>query len=199
MRAVWIDAGQNPDYPRLGAAGADSVYFDIRDERLTPAYFGGVAAHGLEVGVYAAANWYGNVTGSRFADLVSGRLDDIARGTVPSFPMVCLDIEVHDPSYIIGALRRWREHRPQRVTDWTLEGHQGGILTAGQWLVAGQLVRFIVPQLYNGAMTQVWDGFAMAKDLNDHGLPFGSVRPFYDAAHLPVWWDGYAFTQGRLP
>src|SRR5581483_3217382 len=43
-------------------------------------------------------------------------------------PPVCLDIEVHDISYVLGCLRRWRQLRPTRETDWTLEGMQGGLL-----------------------------------------------------------------------
>ena len=199
MRAVWVDAGNDPNYAKLVAVGATAAYFDIRDERLMPSYFAEVKSHGLEVGVYAAVNWYGNVTGPVFADLVSSRLEVIAKASSPDTPMVCLDIEVKDPSFVLGALRRWRVHRAVRVTDYTLEGHQGAILNAGQWLAVASLVRYVVPQCYDGAMAQVWDAFAMAKDLYDHGLPFPSVRPFYDAAHLPEWWDGYAFTMGRLP
>lgn len=201
MRAVWVDAGNDPDYPKLGANGIDAAYFDIREARLDAAYLTTVRNHGLGVGVYAAWNWpeYKNMTGAQFATAVSRRLEAIAPGSEPTFPMVCLDIEAHDAAYIFGALRQWRKHRASRVTDWTLEGHQGGILTPGQWLAVAGLVRYAVPQCYNGAMTQTWDSFAMALDLFAHGLPFPSVRPFYDAAHLPEWWDGYAFTQGRLP
>jgi hypothetical protein len=37
------------------------------------------------------------------------------------------------------------------------------------------------------------------RDLTKRGFPESSVSMFYDAAQLGVGWDGYAFTQGRLP
>lgn len=199
MRAAWVDKGNDPDYAKLAANGITAAYFDIRDPRLSVAYFNAQRGHGLAVGVYAVDSWWPGDTGPQFATWVSKLLDGLAPETAPDFPMVCLDLETKDAGFLLGALQQWRKHRPNRVTDWTLEGHQGGILNPAQWLLASQRVRYIVPQCYNGAMTEVWDTFAMAKYLNDYGLPFASVRPFYDAAHLPAWWDGYAFTQGRLP
>lgn len=199
MRAVWIDKGNDPDYPKLAANGINDPYFDIRDPRLSLAYLMAVRAKGGAPGLYADPTWWPGISAPDFATKVSQLLGAIAPNTQPDFPMVCLDIETKDADYILGALRQWRKHRPNRVTDWTLEGHQGGILTPAQWLVVSSLVRYVVPQCYNGPMTQVFDTFAMAKYLNDYGLPFQDIRPFYDAAHLPEYWDGYAFTQGRLP
>lgn len=199
MRAVWIDAGNDPDYVKLTANGITAVYFDIRDPRLNIAYFTTQRAKGFAVGVFADPSWWPSDSGPQFATRVSRLLDGLGKAPAPAYIAVCLDMETHNAGFLLGALRQWRKHRPSRVTDWTLEGHQGGILTPAQWLSASQLVRYIVPQCYNGAVSETWDSFSMANDLYSHGCPFGDIRPFYDAAHLPEWWDGYAFTQGRLP
>ena len=43
------------------------------------------------------------------------------------------------------------------------------------------------------------DTLVVARDLTKMGLPDALITPFYDAGHLPVAWDGFAFTMGRLP
>lgn len=201
MRAIWIDEGNDANYAKLAALGITEPCYSLRDPRVTKPYLQAAKAHAgvTAVGVYFAWNWWPALTGVQLAEKVSALCAPLFKSTAPDFPYVCADIEAADTGYAVAFLRRWRELRPQRVTDWTLEGHKGATLPAATWLVVSGLVRYVVPQCYNGAMTQTWDTFAMADDLYDHGLPFHSVRPFYDAAHLPEWWDGYAFTQGRLP
>jgi len=55
----------------------------------------------------------------------------------------------------------------------------------------------LVPQYYLGNMTPV------AQDVEYNRVqarfPTAAISGFYDAAHLPVDWDGFAFIQGRLP
>lgn len=201
LRACWVDAGNDPDPVKLKAHGVTAPVFDIREPRLNLRYLTTWRAQFAAVGVYAAWNWNSALTGPEFATWVSRRLQVIAPNTAPDFPFVCLDMETDNVAYLTGASVQWRKHRPDRVTDWTLEGHKGGIFTdhpAARIILSADF-RYIVPQCYNGALTQLWDTFAMTKDLVDAGFPFQSIRPFYDAAHLPEWWDGYAFTQGRLP
>lgn len=205
IRAVWVDEGNDANYAKLKAIGAVPC-FAIRDPRVDLAYLTMVKAKGFDsVGVYVVASWY-KLTAAKFATLVSSELTRIAPQTPPGFPFVCVDMEGKTgtvkpglPDYQISFMRQWRKHRPDRVTDMTIEGHQGGLYNEGaaDWL--GRQVRYMVPQCYNAAMTQVWDSFAMALDLCTAGFKVEGIRPFYDAAHLPEWWDGYAFTQGRLP
>ena len=201
MRTVWVNAGNDPDYEKLKSHGITLVQFDVRDPRLTVPYLDAVKAKGYEIGVYAVWNWdeTKNLSGPEFATWTSEQLKRIKPADWASFGNVCLNIERYEPGYVLGALRQWRQHRSKVVTDYTLEGHKGGIFTVAQWLEIGMRVRYVVPQCYNGAMTQVWDSYAMTLDLVSHGLPFSKIRPFYDAARLDHWWDGYAFTQGRLP
>lgn len=199
-RSLWVDANNDCDYAKAKANLIAAAYFDIRDPRLTLAYFEGVRAQGIMPGVYAAANWFPRLSGPAFADSISAMLEIIAPRTPAEFPMVCLDIEKDDiAGYLLPALRRWRTHRPNRVTDLTIEGHKGALFSPSQVINVVAKVRYVVPQCYNGAMTQVWDSCAMSRDLTDAGFPTAHVYPFLDAAHLGNWWEGYAFTQGRLP
>ncbi len=204
-RAIWIDAGNDANAPKLHAAGIDAAYFDIRDPRITYDYLRGVVAQGFTAGVYAVASWYPALSGSAFATAVSHRLDAILESKPgdPAFPMVCLDIEKDDVrGYVLPALAQWRRHRPKRVTDLTIEGHKGGIFSPSDVIQVVAKVRYTVPQCYNGAMSQVWDTYAMTCNLVAAGFPVAGICPFYDAAHLPDYWGipaGYAFTQGRLP
>ena len=202
MRAAWIDAGNDPQYAKLAANGITWPYFDARDDRLTSAYLDAVAAHaGIDgAGVYVVASWFPTMTPGQLAEWTDARLRQIGwAGNAP----VMFDIEVGAlMPYVLTCLVRWRELRPRRITDLTIEGHKGGLFsTAAAKAIAGR-VRYVVPQCYNGAMDQLWDTYAMTLNLTDAGFPLAKVCPFYDAAALPEWWGipaGFAFTQGRLP
>ena len=196
FRALWIYAGNDAPYAKFKAAGVTDVYFDIREPRLSRNYFDAVATHGLGVGVYAAWNWWPNLTGEQFATKVSQRLEDIAPTTPPVYPKVCLDIETHSVPWIIAALTQWRKHRPGRVTDWTLESFQGGLFRPADVLSIEGRVRYTVPQFYVGDMAPV-AGLESARNLADAGFDWGHIVGFYDATALPEWWQGYAL--GTLP
>lgn len=202
MRAAWGHPGSDPPYPELDDNGIRWPYFDIREPRLTPTYLDAVCAHPAVdgVGVYAVASWQHEDEPEAFAEWVDARLRHI--GWLGN-PPVCLDVEVADlADYCVRALTRWRELRPKRVTDLTIEGHKGGLFSPAQVVHVVAKVRYTVPQCYNGALSQVWDSYAMACDLVAAGFPIATVCPFYDAAHLPEWWGlpaGYAFTWERLP
>lgn len=194
MKAVWIDNGADPNYDKLRAHGIDSAYFDPRDPRVTAGYLDVVRANGLAAGLYFAWNWYPNMTGAWFATKVDQELRRIAwHGNAP----VCLDIETHDVSYITGCLERWRQLRPTRQTDWTMEGMQGGLFSpqAVSEIVAAN-VR-LAPSFYGGDMSPL--GHSVILDLLMAGFPGDRIIGMYDAAALPYRWTGYAFTQGRLP
>lgn len=201
MRACWIDAGSDPDYPKLAANGITWPYFDIREERLTPDYLDAVRGHaGIEgVGVYAVASWYPSATPEGFANIADQRLRQIGwRGN----PAVMFDIEVADlVAYVLACLGAWRQLRPTRTTDLTIEGHKGALFNAADVINTVAKVRYVVPQCYDGAMNP-WDTWAIVADLWAAGFPPAKTCPFYDAAHLLPWWGspaGFAFTQGRLP
>jgi hypothetical protein len=158
---------------------------------------------GYASGVYAAWNWIPQETnGAAFAEWVDARIKAlVAEGLVitPSRPKVQLNNERHEPEVILAMLRRWRQLRPTTDTSWTMEGGQGGWMTPA--FVAEVLTRRcrLSPQLYNGPMTEVWDSLTYTRDLTKRGFPDALISPFYDAAKMPVGWDGFSFTMGRLP
>lgn len=199
MRAIWVDEGNDADYAKLAANGITEPCYALRDPRVTGQYLRNVQARGLDPGVYVVKSWYPADTPAAFATRVSKMLERLRVDSTPDFPFVCIDYEPTNVPDILACLRQWRKHRPGRVTDLTIEGHQGGLFRPSDVIAVVAQTRYTVPQCYNAAMTQLWDTFAMAHDLTDHSWPIDKVRPFYDAAHLPEWWDGYAFTQGRLP
>lgn len=206
MRAAWGDLKQDPPYAKLADNGITWPYFDIRDPRLTPAYLDSVKAHaGIKgCGVYSVRgsnSWpeTHTMTPTQFAEWTDARLKQIDwLGNLP----VMFDIEVPNlVPYVLATLRRWRELRPKRVTDLTIEGHKGGLFTLPDVRAVAGLVRWTVPQCYDSTMTP-WDTWAVCFDLYARGFMSMEVRPFYDAAALQPWWgtpDGFAFTWGRLP
>lgn len=207
MRAVWVDAGNDPDYAKLQANGITWPYFDIRDQRLTPTYLDGVKAHPHidGIGVYAVRGTHSwvetdTLTPAQFAEWVDARLKAI--GWLGN-PVVMLDIEgmTNLVDFLIGTLIRWRELRPKRTTDLTIEGHKGGLFSEADAREVAKRVRWTVPQAYDGGM-HPWDSWGVFSDLYAVGFAALEIVPFYDAATLLPWWgipDGFAFTQGRLP
>jgi len=207
VKALWVDEDNDPNYAKVAQFGITALYFALRDPRLTPTYLGQVRARGFGVGVYAVQSWpeYGGDgthggPGDVFAENVAARLAVVAGTTLGrNHPKVQLDMEDHDPVNIARALTRWRELHRYQDTSWTMEAGQGGWMDAA-FVAAVLLARVrLVPQCYNGAMTEVWDTLAYARDLTKRGFPDSLVSPFYDAARLPHGWDGFAFTMGRLP
>ena len=101
--------------------------------------------------------------------------------------------------YVIDLFYWWRRSRAQRVTTWTMEGHQGG------WFYpafrAPELVNTkLVPQAYDEAMRR-WDSHGIVKDLVDWGADYRRVQPFYDAPELRTPYvsdDAFFYFEHRL-
>lgn len=201
MRAIWVDSGNDADYTRLKAEGIESPVYAITDPRITKAYLADVYSKGFVPGVYAVKSWWPALTPTQFATQLHHELERVAPGTPGDHPFVCVDYEPTDAAGIMAFALQWRKHRPGRVTDLTIEGHQGGLFTVTQMQAVARKFRYLVPQAYNAAMTNCWCPYFMVRDLVEHGAPFAKCRPFYDAKWLDQlqWWSGYAFTQGRLP
>ena len=193
---VWVDEGNDPDYDKLVKHGISGVSLSLREatiERLDE-----LPLKGFQAGVYFAQNWYDAATGHELADLVSARLQELAPGSPFDFPRVCCDIETHDVVYLLEFFRRWRAHRPRRLTDFALEGFQGGLFSEA---VAQELTLLhvnMVPSNYKGDM-RPWAADRVALDLVDRGFAPDRLFGFYDGAALPAGWQGYVCTQGRLP
>lgn len=199
MNGVWVDAGNDPVWEKLERWGITWVYFPLSDppedvrRRLLE-----TRRRGLRAGVYSAWNWYGNPPGGEYAEIMDRAVRAVAPDATNSWPKVMFDDERHEPNTIAAWLKRWRAIRPNTDTAWTLESMQGGWMDAA---FAANVVKAkvrVVPQCYSGAMLPV-DTLAAARDLTRRGIPDSLVSPFYDAAALPLEWDGFAFTMGRLP
>lgn len=202
MKALWVDSGNDPDFAKVVANGIDSLYFDMFDPRVTKPYLQNLSDHGYKVGVYMAGNWPQFIGRSAIdvAGTVANRVREIAGTKKPTheFPKVQFDLEQHDPAFILACLQAWRKTLPYQDTSWTMEGFQGGWMSSD--FVSGILacrVR-LVPQAYLGAMEET-AADQVLRDLLRRGIPENVISLFYDAAKLPIGWDGFAFTQGRLP
>jgi len=214
MKALWVDEGNDPDWVKVAAHQMTSLFFALRDPRIDKPYLRNVIGRSYRPGVYAVSNWPEfSGDGLTFAQKVVAKVKPLMVN--PSNPKVQLDIEEHDPDKILDALTEFRAELPKQDLSWTMESFQGGWMTPE--FVAGVIrlrVR-VVPQLYKGKMAdldepdpeirlqalldeQVAQDMAL-KDLLKAGFPYELVTGFYDAATLPFWWDGFAFTMGRLP
>ncbi len=195
MRAVWIDEGTDADRAKLRTHGITAPYFSVRDPRVTSDYLDAAATEGFRPGLYAAYNWYPWHDGVGFAEKCDAELRRIAwRGNPP----LCADIETHDVAYILAFLKRWRELRPKRLTYWTLEGFQGGLFSPANVSAINAASVGVVPQHYTGDMRPL-AADRIAIDLIARGFHILRLWGFYDGAALPERWEGFVFTQGRLP
>jgi len=203
MKNLWVDAGNDPDFNKGNQYNIDGYFLALFDSRTTKTQLETIKARQNVFGVYmvtpneSGTPWemFFGKTPAEVSKIVS---DEYKRLNVKGL-RVQFDIEQKNPNFIAETLEEWRKLQPAVNTSWTLEAGQGG------WFSPTFVTRVlacrvrIVPQCYNGAMTEVWDTLSYARDLTKRGIPDSLISPFYDAAHLPVGWDGFAFTQGRLP
>lgn len=199
MRAVWVDSGNDPVWEKVVEHKLTALFFDAFDARMSEKYLKDIVAKQKYAGIYIASNWpQVSGDGRDFAEKVSKRLAVVAPGALGDFPKVQLDIEQHDPRFIVDVFTRWRELRPNQATSWTLEPFQAGWFTDElvKSIIANRIR--VVPQLYLGNMVPT-AGDRVALELVKRGIPPTMISGFYDAAALPVGWDGWAFTMGRLP
>lgn len=198
MKALWVDEGNDPNWAAVEKHGIEQLYFSLQDPRVTKTYLQSVAAKGFGIGVYVVSGWQGfnQPSGALFADAVANKVAAIRMSNVS--PRVQLDVEQHDPQFVIDMLAQWRKRMPWQATSWTMESMQGGWM--GPDLVAAVInarVR-VVPQAYTGDMRPIAQDVTL-RDLLKRGFPEHIVTLFYDAKNLPLEWDGFAFTMGRLP
>jgi len=201
VRWVWVDAGNLPAYEKLQANGIDGTFFDPRDSRITRAQLLDVQARGYKVGIYAGAGWAElGTTPKDCAAKVDSWIRSLQQGVVVNdFPRVQFDLEMHDPEFILQTFRYHRTLHPWHSTSWALEPAQGGLFSpAFVTEVTTQLRIRICPQLFGGAM-EPFDVDYVRDDLESRGWPRSSISLMHDASKLGRGWQGYAFTQGRLP
>lgn len=203
MHAIWIDEGADPDFPLLEARGflpgrtpPHRLFFSAREPRLRqPTYLDAVRGRGYGCGLYWADTWDAGLAGAQAAELMNRRWLELGGG-VKSLH-VQFNVERHDAGYVAELLHRWRQLRPTLPTSWAMEGFQGGwIATIRAQVVTSKVL--LVPEAYTGSMAP-FDTAGVVKDLTDFGIPYDQVTVFHDARELRRGWDGFAFTQARLP
>lgn len=226
MRFLWVDAGNDANWAKVDEHTLTGVFYAGSDPPADVARrLMDTRARNRAGGVYSAWNWYegegiGREEGAAYAEKtheVVSAIEAKLGFKSASFPKVQLNNEDHRPQVILDMLRRWRQLRPKHDTSWTMEGGQGGWMdSAFVAEVLSHRVR-LVPQGYRGRMANIAlrdsdpaafyrellqftaDPLADVDDLVERGFPRAIVSPMYEAAFLPLGWDGFCFTQGRLP
>ena len=198
MRGALIRANDDPDYVRLNRNGIKWLVFEHRPDnrsKYTRAYLDEQVKKGYTVVLFFAWNWY--VSEDAFYEDVHEQVKNLRRTN--SNPKVQLDHEGHDPGSILNMLENFRKYFPYQDCQWTFEGMQGGWMEPE--FVSELLIRRVrlVPQLYNGDMTEVWDSHEVSRDLTSRSIPDNIISPFHDASATPRFWQGFAYTQAELP
>lgn len=195
MRFVWVDVGQSPDYgkgDRHQITGYFLPMFSTSAQQLAE-----IRNRGKVAGLYYAWSWQ-QVDGLSPEQTAAKVTAEYKRVYVPGLRLQHND-ERHDAATISRLLRETRRLLPTVGMSWTLEGHQAGWFTGDLVDAILKTKTRVVPQLYNGPMSVVYDSLAEVRKWARYGVPEALVSPFYDAAKLPAYAEGYVFTQGRLP
>jgi hypothetical protein len=217
MRAVWVDAGDDPHMVTLQRWLIRRVYFPshieqngawIRNPRLNATYLYGPppvrnagwrAAVG-SVGIYFGSSWPIFTTPADLARELDALLTLI--GADNRACAVHVNREQHDFDLVMF-LFEWRGLRPTRETSWVIEGMQGGRLSREQVDAINRdpNLTVLAEAFYDaGGQTMLpFDPDRVRCDLIEYGIQRQRAVVMYDAAHLQDRWDGCAFTQGRLP
>lgn len=196
MRYLWTRVNDDPDYDLCVRHGINGLFAPLGADGLTSrAYLQGFVNRGFPaVGVYIGAGWWEPITPEQLASKV---VNEFLKVSIPKLKLQ-MNIEKHDPPYILRTLQLIRKNLPKTGLSWSPEGFQGGWM--GPDFVDGILrlrIR-VVPQTFTGDMRpQAQD--QVLRNLTRRGFPESIVSLFYDARHLPIGWNGYAFDEGRLP
>ena len=195
MRFIWTVAGDDPDYDNCRAHDINGLFAPMFDVLTTKGYLQEFKAEGFKAwGLYVGHNWFPALGPAALAAKVVKEYNRIA---IPGTRLM-MNLEQHDPGFIAFCLQEIRRTLPNVGLSWSPEGMQGGWM--GDAFVARitSLKVRVVPQAFTGPMVRR-ESDQILRDLLDRGFVPGQISIFYDAAQLGADWDGYAFTEGRLP
>lgn len=197
MHAAFVNPGgpQVPDLVKAKRYGITRLYWEARDPQISSGLFMAIRERGFEVGIMRDPSW-NPLSAAALAHTLN---DDLLRlGASQSQCAVLADIEYHNAAYVFDFLHAWRALRPHRVTGWTLEPFQGGWVTKELAAMILQSQVTVFPQAYfgNGVPTDVDETRC---NLIEAKIPRGMCAAFYNALHLPRYWDGIAFRFDQLP
>lgn len=205
MRAMWINTGAEVgSYPGLRQLGISHVFFDAHKH--TRAHLQQARANGFLVGVYTNPQWFTDGwVPKAYRDRVNRRLTELGVDDEQCDVMFNIEkgaaIEGGLPDggvqYVIDLFFWWRRVRGKRITQWTMEGHQGGHFQRAM-LHENLTNTTFVPQAYDGSMNR-WDSYGVVKDLVNWGVEYGRVAPFLDAPEARVpYSEGFFYLENRL-
>jgi hypothetical protein len=206
QRGVWIDGG-DPAYHVLADALVTLVLFDVRDPRLNPTYIADVLTKVERVGLFVCSQGEGwpdakTTSPADWAKFAYQKIQALAgpMGEQGKSIRACLNCETHDVQWILRMFSAWRRHSPHRITVWSMEANQADLFEdhalelRGRSIIAGPQCYVVVP---GDPMARVESGHEVAAWSKIMGSA-DRVAPFLDGAKLGHWWEGIAFTQGRL-
>jgi hypothetical protein len=205
MKATWIRPGSPiPDGDKLRALGITDLVWDATDPFVTAASMEEVWTEWrFRPWLTRSADW-GDVTAERLARLMHEDIKRVQRDG-KALGMIA-DIEAlwrRTSNYVLTWLTEWRRLRPTRRTAWTTEVFQGGAISdALAARINGDINLLTVPQLYFGNMLLAAESQVAMDFIQAHGrrdIDRSRVKCYYDAAHLPVAWDGFAYDCAKLP
>lgn len=218
MRFTWTVAGDDPDYANCRAHGINGLFAPLFDPLTTGAYLKKFKAEGFAAqGVYLGHNWFLGLGFSILADKVALEYRKLRTASGLTGLRLMLNLEQHDPTFVLGCLRRVRSQLPTTGLSWSPEGMQGGWMSPEFVAAIVALKVRVVPQTFVGSMANLDDREANPKkfyadvraslrsenqirdDLTSRGFPVESISLFHDGAWLTSSAEGYVFTEGRLP
>lgn len=203
MRFTWTVAGDDPDYGNCKAHGINGLFAPMFDPLTTYLYLTEFQVRGFKAGTYVGHNWFPNLTAKELARKVVTEYNRLTKAQGEGAPALrdvrlMINLEQHDPVFILACLTEIRRLLPKVGLSWSPEGMQGGWMSDAFVTGIINLRIRVVPQAFTGSMVRR-ESDVVLRDLLDRGFPASSVSIFYDAAQLGDGWEGYAFTEGRLP
>lgn len=208
MRAVWLDAGNNPNATLLKRYGVTRCYWPshvdggsgfVANPMLTATYIDSWRS-AYEVGIYTAANWFtdgGAVTVAREIDAALTRLQQTRKQCA-----VHANLEKamgYTPDMVRAFATEFRALRPLRELAWVVEGIQGGWLTPSLRIALSYYNVDVVAEAFTGSMSWLAPD-EIRSNLVNYGIARQRALVMYDGDKLTerTYWDGCVFTQGRL-
>ena len=193
MRYVWIDAGQSPDPVKLKAHRITRCYFDARGTPQTTEF---------ERGIYRVQSW-DNAKPALLAEELSA---DVHRWGGDPYRQLAVHVNIEHASlgdnfasFIAAFIPAYRNLRPQRDTGLVIDGLQGGAFSPQLVAAINADINLqVLAEDYDGAMSPL-GADNVRSNLVSYGVQRQRALVMYDGAALPEYWDGCAFTMGRLP
>lgn len=209
-RGVWVDMPNDPDYELLEKLGITDPFFDGRwlAEKANPlAYLREVKKRLPNPGVFLCSQGEGwpshkDTDPKAWADWAYKLVQlKIAPGTGGSFPLVDLNCEVSDPTWLITMLKRWRWHEPKRTTAWVAEAHKYPLFQNDFGRQLKDLGIIVKPECFADVPGAPMSRVESATEVLEWAKIVGVDRviPCLDGSQVAHWWAGTAFTMGRLP